>query len=348
MPLMTRPRVPLTAVWPVAIALTLGALPAFGKDGRSMQALETNEQLLDEIAKPPTFDIKNFNATFNFVFSALSGSVNVYPTENYYYFGFLHGGVRYAGNLRLAAADRDQNILHFAYFTDTGWTAEPGDVHYRQLSAADGIKIIRLRELVYRVEYLGKSVIFRLNDLSSIAPPVGLLREEEIYIGPVFDESGIEFFLVFNSDRRVFHYLLNETGTVPDRLLPSGPSDRILVGQRTGFAFYRDHYLARKTLIGVHAANVRANNYLDGPFDQLPENFIASDSLKNAIEVSDPTVKGQVDRLGYLDGGPSRYLIDPYLTYLDRHELNSVEECAADPGVSRAVYPSCFAPRSTE
>ncbi len=98
----------------------------------------------------------------------------------------------------------------------------------------------------------------------------------------------------------------------------------------------------------MQAANVRANNYLDGPFDQLPENFIVSDRLKTAIENSDPSVRGQVDRLGYLNGGTSRYLIDPYITYLDPQELNSIEDCAGDPGVSRAVYPSCFAPRSVE
>ena len=28
-------------------------------------------------------------------------------------------------------------------------------------------------------------------------------------------------------------------------------SDRILIGKRTGFAFYRDHRLERKILIGV-------------------------------------------------------------------------------------------------
>lgn len=339
---------PLAAVWFVAIAFVMSEAPAYDGDDRSVQVLETNERMLEEIAKRPSFDIEDTDATFQFVFSALADSVNVYPTENYYYFGFFHDGVRYAGNLRLAAADRDQNILHFAYFSDTGGSAESGPVHYRRLSLSDGVRISRLGELVYRVEYGDKSVVFRLNDLSSVAPPGGFLREEEIYIGPVFDESGIEFFLVFNSDRRVFHYLLNETGTVRDRLVPSRFSDRILVGQRTGFSFYRDHYLARKVLIGVDAANVRANNYLDGPFDQLPENFVVSDRLKNAIEASDPTVKGRVDRLGYLDGGPSRYLIDPYITHGDRIELKSVENCAADPDVSRAVYPSCFAQRSTD
>ena len=36
--------------------------------------------------------------------SQLPERVKVYPTENYYYFGFLHDGIRYAGNIRLDAS----------------------------------------------------------------------------------------------------------------------------------------------------------------------------------------------------------------------------------------------------
>ncbi len=348
MPIRAKILLQVLCLWLFAPTGLPAHIEARASDAESRPSLETNQQLLEEIKKPSDLDIGNLHAVFEFVFSSLADQVDVYPTENYYYFSFYLDGVRYSGNLRLAAADRDKNVLHFAYFADTGVYGESGDVHYKMLSSADGVEVIRLKALEYQVDHLGKKVIFRLNDLSPVVPPDRLLRDEEIYIGPVFDESGIEFFLVFNSDRRIFHYLLNETGNVPDHFRPSGFSHRILIGQRTGFAFYQDRYLARKTLIGVHAANVRANNYLDGPFDQLPENFIVLDRLKTAIEASDSSVKGEVDRLGYLHGGASRYLIDPYISYLDPRDLKSIEDCAGDPSVSRAVYPSCFAPRSTE
>ena len=74
----------------------------------------------------------------------------------------------------------------------------------------------------------------------------------------------------------------------------------ILVGKRTGFAYYRDHRLERKILIGVFEQNVRLNNYFDGPFDQLPDNFIEGDTLRQAIIDSDPGLKGKIDRLGHL------------------------------------------------
>ena len=34
---------------------------------------------------------------FAFVLGQLPERVQVYPTENYYYFGFIHNGVRYQG-----------------------------------------------------------------------------------------------------------------------------------------------------------------------------------------------------------------------------------------------------------
>ena len=45
--------------------------------------------------------------------------MKVYPTENYYYFGFMHNGIRYAGNIRLDASNRDDGKVIFAYFEDT-------------------------------------------------------------------------------------------------------------------------------------------------------------------------------------------------------------------------------------
>lgn len=335
-------------LWLFATTLSLTGIPATASDAGGDPTLRTNQEMLEDIAKPTTIDIQDLHSVFGFVFSRLDKIVRIYPTENYYYFSFYHGGIRYAGNLRLAAADRDRNILHFAYYAETGDGNAAGDVRYKALSATDGVQVTRQDAFQYRIGFGDKEVVFQLNDLSSVAPPAGLLRDDETYIGPVFDESGIELFLVFNSDRGVFHYLLNENGTLPEILRQSGFSERIVIGQRTAFAFYLDHHLERKVLIGVHRSNVRANNYLDGPFDQLPENFLESDTLKTAIEISDPSVKGRIDHLGYLDGGASRYVIDPYMTYAQSQELISIDQCASDPSVSRAVYPSCFTSRSTD
>ena len=58
---------------------------------------------------------------------------------------------------------------------------------------------------------------FALNDLSSVKPPPDVLKADETFLGPIFDESGIRFFLVFNSRLKIFHYILDETAPVADQ-----------------------------------------------------------------------------------------------------------------------------------
>jgi len=236
---------------------------------QSFPDLHTNQGFIEEISKASSFDVENPTAVFRFVFFSLPDAVQVYPTENYYYFKFFDGGIEYAGNLRLAASDRDQGILHFAYFADANASSSEGEMQYKPLSIKDGVVVEKVGALEYKVGYGGRQVIFHLNDLSDVKPPQGLLRDNEVYIGPVFDESGLEFFLLFNPDLKIFHYILNETWTLRDQFVASTVSDRIVIGKRTGFAFYLDQYTDRKVLIGVHSANVTVNNFYDGPFDQL-------------------------------------------------------------------------------
>ena len=330
------------------VALTPGSPQAAeddqtGQPGPSFPDLRTNQGFLEEISKASAFDIEDPTAAFRFVFFSLPDEIQVYPTENYYYFKFFHGGIEYAGNLRLAASDRDQGILHFAYFADANASSSEGDMKYKPLSVKDGVRVEKLGPLEYKVAYGGKEVAFHLNDLSDVKPPAGLLRDNEVYMGPVFDESGLEFFLVFNPDLKIFHYILNETWTLRDQFVASTVSERIVIGKRTGFAFYLDHYTDRKVLIGVHSANVIANNFYDGPFDQLPDNFNTSDALKEAIEASDPSVKGMIDRFGYFSTGEGRYLIGPYLQYSSADELMAFDQCASDKSMPRERYAACLA-----
>ena len=111
---------------------------------------------------------------------------------------------------------------------------------------------------------------------------------------------------------------------------PSPRSDRILVGKRTGFAFYRDHRLDRKILIGVFEQNVAAEQLFRRPFDQLPDNFIEGETLREAIIDSDPAVKGKIDRLGYFPKDDTRYAISPYMQYRSESDLLQVHRCATD------------------
>lgn len=306
----------------------------------SPPALATNEADIAELLRPGALAIDDPLAVFAFVLGSLPERVQVYPTENYYYFRFIHGGVPYTGNIRLAASDRDDGKVHFAYNeAPSDWRPRP-DVRYQVLDATKNVTVEKLAPLAYRVSHGGKAVSFALNDLSQVKPPADLLGPNEAFLGPIFDESGIRFFFIFHTKLKIFHYLLDDTGIVSDQWAPSTVTDRIKIGKRTGFAFYQDG--RRSILIGVNDRNSRLNTPYDGPFDQLPENFMAGDTLRDAILAADPTVKGQIDRLGNFADDSGRYLIHPYRLYRSERDLAVFHRCATSRRVPAADRPRCF------
>jgi hypothetical protein len=318
----------------------LAAAPSLSASERPR--VYTNEQYIEDVTKETSLPLDDPKAMFAFILESLPERVKVYPTENYYYFYFYHRGTRYAGNIRIDVADRDQGKVHFAYYADLNEWRMDDAVQYNRFGKEDGILVEKIEPLVYRVALGAKSVIFELNDLSKVAPPAGALGPDDRYLGPVFDESGIRFFLVFNMELKLFHYVLDETVPVSDELIPSQITDRILIGRRTGFAFYNEHRLKRKILIGVFETNASVNNYYDGPFDQLPDNFIEGDALRDAILAVAPEMKGKIDRYGGAPDGSSRYLIGPYIYYRTEQELLPVHECATDEKMARELYHACF------
>src|SRR5262249_41609222 len=161
------------------------------------------------------------------------------------------------------------------------------------------------------------------------------------FLGPIFDESAIRFFLIFNTKLKIFHYVLDETVKVEDTFFKLSGTDRILIGKRTGFAFYRDHQRERKILIGAYASNSALNNYYDGPFDPLPDNFIRGEELRAAIIASDASAKGKIGRLGHYSDQESRFGIHPYMLYKETRELLRVDRCAKG-RIQSAGYARCF------
>lgn len=308
-----------------------------------MPVLHTNQDYIDEVTRESTLDVKDPKAVFAFVFANLPDKVTVYPTEDFYYFSFVNNGVPFDGNIRLDATDRDQGKVDFAYAEELeGWRGDTPKAHI-VLDASAGVKLEKIDALAYRMTYRGKSVVFTLVDLSHVRPPASALAPTEIFIGPVFDESGIRFFLVFDQKLKVFHFILDETVKVADQFEPSPRTDRILVGKRTGFAFYRDQLRDRKILIGAYEPNMATNSYFDGPFDQLPDNFIKGEALREALIESDPSLKGRIDRLGGFPGGGERLGIDPYWPYRAVSDLYVFDRCATDRQNRPSSYYLCFA-----
>jgi hypothetical protein len=304
--------------------------------------LFTHQTYVEEVLRTTKLDVENPKTIFAYVLDNLPERVKVYPTENYYYFRFVYDHSQYAGNIRLDPVTRDQGMVHIAYSIDFAEWKDEDPAFHMLLGKNDGVIVEKLDKLVYQVSYGQKKVVFELNDLSKVAPSPNTLAANERYIGPIFDDSAIRFFLVYNSTLKIFHYILDETVKVADRFFPAASTDRILIGKRTGFAFYRDHWLDRKILIGVFEGNGRVNNYFDGPFDQLPDNFIGDETLRSAILEVEPSLAGQIDRFGSLPDGSARYMISPYVYYRTDEDLLFFHMCAENKEVPRELYYACF------
>lgn len=327
----------LTLAGGLALAVALGNLSPAAAD---VPRLDTNQRYVEDVTAPSRIDVTDMKAVLRFVLASLPDEVMVYPTENYFYFGFTDGGIRWAGNLRLDAETRDLGKIHMTYFKDfTAWQHDETD-YTRVWGAEDGVTVEKLGPLAYRVTFEGRSILFRLNDLSGVVPPRGVLLPGERYLGPVFDESGIRFFLVFRPEERQFLFVLDETVPVADELVVSPVSDRLTLGRRTGFAFYADRMAPRQILVGVNAGSTGVNSYLDGPFDQLPDNFLKGNELLDAILTVSPELAGTLDRFGNSQDDSVRYLIAPYMQYDYEDELSPVTACVRE--TTGVDYWACF------
>jgi hypothetical protein len=330
-------------LWLLGATIFLAGAPAPSSAGPAPDApkLIYHQQYIEEINRKTKLDVDHLMAVFEFVIDSLPEKVTIYPSENYFYFKFIHNSQTYAGNIRLDTSDRDNQVVHFAYFPeDTLWWRSR-KIKYKKLTPADGIKLEELAPLSYKLTYKGKSVIFNINDLSKQKPPSNIIARDEVFIGPTEDDAGLRFFLMFNKRLKMFLFILNETEGVPDVLHPVRISKRMSIGGRTGFVFYKDRRLDRKILIGVFEGNSMVNNYFDGPFDQLPDNSVHDDEMAKAVIAIDPSLKGKVDRFGADPNGDERFAVNPYIYYGIVDDLSIVENCVRKRRRTRKYY-TCF------
>jgi hypothetical protein len=308
-----------------ALAL-LGSLPVSAQEaGPAKSRISTNQAMVEGLAA--TIDVKDPVAVFAHVFAQLPDSVTVYPTENYYYWSFFANGRPYWGNFRLDVRDRDKGIVHIGYFEyDENAKFQDYEGGDKALSEQDGVSVQKLERFSYAIAYKGKTVTFRLNDAGMAPPKRAKLRPEEIFVGPVFDESGVRLYLIFNNTENRFHYLLNEE--VPAAESHAQRNEHVTIGRRTGYAYYVDKDQDRKVLIGVYGPNARRNNYYDGPFDQLPDNYADETRIRELLERAYPQVKGKINQFGqFIDDEGVRVTPWAYYTYSSEEELDFVSVC---------------------
>ncbi|TSC82926.1 MAG: hypothetical protein G01um101419_446 [Parcubacteria group bacterium Gr01-1014_19] len=314
----------------VGILLVLfGALFFYPEDQRPKIAFHQDliEGDYPEIGETEV-NLQNVDEVFGFVFSSLRDQVKVYPSENYYYFVFKNRGREVWGNLHLPPAAEVGRYLDFAYWI---FEEDPGVgtqvfSRYKRYDNFSGLVIQRLSPLGFQIDFGGKPVFFELNNLSQAAPKSGI-NKGEIFVERTFDESGHQFLLVYNSELSHFMFVLDEDRLMlPEELIPS--PGNILIGEKSGFAFYQDGN--RKILFAISANNVRKNNYYDGPFDQLADNFVPA-GFSAKLEAAYPYSRGRLDGYGrFTDVEHSRLAVTPYYFYEEPNELSGIIKGCGD------------------
>jgi carbonic anhydrase/acetyltransferase-like protein (isoleucine patch superfamily) len=293
---------------------------------------------------PADIDIADPMAVFRGVFAALPDHTTVMPTENYLYFRFETTGSHVWGNLRLSPRERDEGVLHFAYFEFNEDPRHQEDFYsnYRRLGADQGVALERVAPGRYQLSFDGRSVVLALQEVPQTPPAAERLRPDETWVLTSCDESGLYFQLLFNRTSGTFLWMLDENHPHHDSF--QSLSDDVLLAGRTGFVFYRDTDPGRLILIGIDRQNIKQNNYYDGPFDQLADNYIDKESpLAEFIQRAYPYTEGHIDEYGHFRHNPSsRVAITPYYAYYETGELPEMVVWCRD-NRSGAEFYACIA-----
>jgi len=321
-------------------------------EARAEPALQLNQHLQEGWnAKAPELNLEEPDDVFFHVFSRLPDEVVVYPGENYYYWKLIVDGREIWGNIRLPAGRRDRGVVSFGYSEFEEFPSVGGGG--RRLSRAkyftkgDGVEISKKDDFTFVVTVGEKAVTFHLNRISQHPPTSFTLRPDEEFVQRTYDESGMQFFLLFNNKLNYFLWVLDEEGGVPEQFTPL--ADDVVVGNRTGFVYWLDpEAKPRKILATIRKISVMRNDYYDGPFDQLSDNYVEIGELdiRKYIELAIPTIKGRIDKYGYYTDTeqPSRVALSNYGNYYTAAEaiefINQAKK-AFDPYfyISRGGYP---------
>lgn len=296
------------------------------KENKTDILFQTNERMISSMYYD--IDINDPKVIFKSIFNSLPNEVVVYPSENYYYFKFYCRGQLFIGSFLFSASNRDSGFVYFGYSQKVDrkihGSIKPNGNAFR-LSKENGVDIMKAKGLSYNMTFEGKTVEFKLNHPILKRPEKAILMSSEVYVGPSFDESGLQFHLIFDNETKHLFWVLNEDVYVSEEFQEF---EDILLGRRTAFAFYNDSIHNRRILIAVSGWNLFQNNWYDGPFDQLPDNYVYNNELtiQKYIEASYPNVKGKIDKYGGFLHDSGRAAVIPYRYYYELSDLNFVEE----------------------
>jgi hypothetical protein len=304
---------------------------------RGSADIETNESLIE--ASRTSVNVDDAAAVFQHVFSALPWRAIIYPSGNHYYFSFACTRGLVQGNLWLSPELRAAGMIGIAY--SLGVPGRDKTVSER-LGRRQGLYLAAVGQRAWLCYYHWRTVVFVLNHGAAAPPSQARLLPGESWVVPVFDESGLQFQLVFQEEPAHLFWILNQDQPVAEDFdfIASG----IAIGRRTRFAFYVDEGNHRWILVGVDRRNTMDNTWYDGPFDQLPAEIGAGRyALRQRLEKVYPSVRGQIDDLGRFKLLPEMDVgVMPWTLYDKVDDLTFIGKCKQE--LSGPAFYSCITP----
>jgi len=249
---------------------------------------------------------------FDYVFKNLPYYSIVYPSYQYYYFQFDYSTKEFAGNLRFTEADDGK--LAFGYFEKNKIQENR---YFKIFGKKEGVFVEKTSDGVIKINYDGNTKWFKIFSLNKLSEKMKILEEEE-FISKIVDESGINFYLIYNSEVSSFYYILREE--ILEDL--ENLEQNLFLGLRTDYVYYADLKNERFLLVGVNKKNINKNNYLDGAFDQIPPNLNLREKIYSAYPYTQKN-DGLDEQWHFLNKKNTRVAISPYIKY---DNLNEVKE----------------------
>lgn len=335
----------LTLLATIALLIAISASLSSAQPSRRLAGFFTNEDIIAGLADR-TVDLADSLAVFHRVLESLPDTVEMMPSENYYYFGFYTAGRLVTGSMSLFPHERDSGVIGFGYTEKRGERQPASDDllgGWGTFGAAEGVTVQHVGGRVWRVANEHRSVLFKVARATSSGGGSPRVRASESVVLRSLDESGLAFALVLDRRERKLFWALDESAVVPETFEPIGES--LVVGARTRFAFHVDSAIGRRVLVGVDGYNVLGNTWFDGPFDQIPDNDIERGAvdLLGAVSIAYPQLADRIDRFGkYRDNPSTRIAIAPYLVYFSIDELREAARACRAESVTTSRRLSCL------
>lgn len=269
---------------------------------------------------------------FDYVFKNLPYYSIVYPSYQYYYFQFDYSGKEFAGNLRFTEADDGK--LAFGYFEKNNPRANQ---YFNFLDKENGVFVEKVSNELIKIKYDGNTKRFNFFSLKDTSKEIKILENEE-FISKVVDESGINFYLVYNSEINSFYYFLQKQKLFEDL---ENLGQNLFLGLRTDYVYYLDSENERFLLTGVNKKNINQNNYFDGVFDQIPPDL----NLRDKIYLVYPDTKknsGLNERWHFIDKKNTRVAIMPYIKYDDLSEILEQFKICKEKNLEQSKFLHCL------